>query len=97
MRRDWNDARHYQRIFVSGLAAKPEAFSVEEHTYTLRKFRSDDGTTLWAAFHSSVKNPMLALIKGYRYHRKPVDPMTREHRKWQREMRKRDLDIPRYR
>jgi hypothetical protein len=40
------------------------------HTYTIKRF-NDAGHEFQVAFHSSVKNPMAALIKGYRYHRKP--------------------------
>ncbi len=41
------------------------------HTYTLQKFRDTSGTDHVAAFHSSIANPMEALIKGYHYHRVP--------------------------
>lgn len=41
------------------------------HTYELKRFRDENGNDYAVAFHSSVKNSMEALIKGYRYHRSP--------------------------
>lgn len=40
------------------------------HTYQLKQFRQN-GTDYEVAFHSSVTDPMKALITGYHYHRKP--------------------------
>lgn len=48
----------------------PDSIGVTEHTYSLKEYRGENGEILRVAFHSSVKNPMEKLVKGYRYHRK---------------------------
>lgn len=50
-----------------------DACSPRIHTdlYYIGKFTNADGTTYEVATHSSVTDPMAALIKGYHYHRKP--------------------------
>ena len=47
------------------------SFSVVTHTYEIKQFTDDNGGRIQVAVHSSVKNSMQQLIKGYRYHRKP--------------------------
>jgi hypothetical protein len=49
-----------------------DSLGIEVHTYQIKRFSDGepDGTVFEVAFHSTVKNPMAALIKGYRYHRK---------------------------
>jgi len=46
------------------------------HTYRLQRFMGD-GKTHEIAVHSSIQNPMEALIKGYHYHRNPRYGRTR--------------------
>lgn len=47
------------------------------HTYRLEKFKDNNYIDFTVAFHSSIKNPMEALIKGYHYHRNPRYGRTR--------------------
>lgn len=47
------------------------SFVIEEHTYRLEMFKSKNGL-VGAWFHSSIKDPMRELLKGYRYHRNPL-------------------------
>jgi hypothetical protein len=54
---------------------------VTTHTYLIRPLVGENGTAHQVAVHSSVTNVMEALLKGYRYNRKPVDPYTRSQRK----------------
>lgn len=47
-------------------------YNIVTHTYTLKRiYIGDQGEFLEVAVHSSVKDPMRSLIKGYRYHRNP--------------------------
>jgi hypothetical protein len=45
--------------------------AVHTEVYTRQQFRDSSGKEHEAMFHSSIKNPMEALLKGYRYHRNP--------------------------
>jgi hypothetical protein len=44
---------------------------VTTHTYTIKQFSDGNGSIFEVLVHSSVTNVMEALIKGYRYNRKP--------------------------
>lgn len=47
------------------------AVGFQTHTFEIKRFRCEDGTELEIAVHSSVKDVMKQLVKGYHYHRKP--------------------------
>lgn len=68
-KRDWltylPDPGHFP-VSVQDLGVKTE-------TYYRKKFRDENGVDYEAFFHSSVKNPMEALLQGYRYHRNKRD------------------------
>ena len=54
-----------------GMSYYSDAPRIFTHDYRIQKFCNADGTTCEVATHSSIKDPMAALIKGYHYHRKP--------------------------
>ena len=61
-------------VFASNFKDPPanlaEHVGICIHTYRLQRFTIGNGEYLEAAFHTSVNNPMAALIKGYRYYRR---------------------------
>lgn len=65
---------HYAYSFQSdlnnGYVNPCDSIGVTVHTYTRKQFRQA-GKTFEVMFHSTIIDPMEALIKGYRYHRNP--------------------------
>lgn len=47
------------------------AFGITTHTFEIKQLIAEDGSVLKIAVHSSVKDVMKQLVKGYHYHRKP--------------------------
>lgn len=62
---------HYVQRNLGSLNSPMPAFGITTHTFTIKRFVAEDGTELKIAVHSSVKDVMKQLVKGYHYHRKP--------------------------
>lgn len=46
------------------------SFGFTTHTFAIKELRLQNGTTAKIAVHSSIKDPLEQLVRGYRYHRK---------------------------
>lgn len=81
---DWNfrgpvlKVAHHPFYGDNSVSIDDAIVGMNVHTYQLKKlFRDETGKNYEVAFHSSITNPMEALIKGYHYHRKPNYGRTR--------------------